>query len=109
VNGKTDEQVSATHGVSTHTLNNWKKQLLATGNLDKKKTERKSGTPYKYKPEVIKEKLDKSKASTPAATTKDDKAQPVNTTKPPDSGKTDTVPKDPKTKFKKDKKKKKKF
>ena len=61
VNGQTDEQISAKHGVSVYTINNWKKLLLATGSLDKRKVKRKSGTPYKYKPEKIAELLDKNK------------------------------------------------
>ena len=60
VNGYTDEQVSAKHGVSTYTLNNWKKLLLTTKSLDKKKVVRKSGTPYKYTPEKIGALLAKS-------------------------------------------------
>ena len=70
VNGQTDEQVSAKHGVSTYTLNNWKKLLLKTGSLDKKKVKRKSGTPYKYTPEKIGTLLDMSTASTVSEPTK---------------------------------------
>ena len=62
VNGHSDEQVSAKHGVSTYTLNNWKKLLLTTGSLEKKKVKRKSGKPYKHTPEKIGSLLDKSKA-----------------------------------------------
>ena len=62
VNGHSDEQVSAKHGVSTYTLNNWKKLLLATGSLEKKKVKRKSGKPYKHTPEKIGSLLDKSKS-----------------------------------------------
>lgn len=70
VNGQTDEQVSAKHGVSTYTLNNWKKLLLATGSLDKKKVTRKSGTPYKYTPDKIGAILDKSTTPTISEPTK---------------------------------------
>ena len=64
VNGQTDEQVSAKHGVSVYTLNNWKKLLLATGSLEKKKVKRKSGIPYKYTPEKMGVLLNKSKTPT---------------------------------------------
>ena len=62
VNGHSDEQVSAKHGISTYTLNNWKRLLLTTGNLEKKKVKRKSGKPYKHTPEKIGALLGKSKA-----------------------------------------------
>ena len=79
VNGQTDEQVSAKHGVSTYTINNWKKLLLTTGSLDKKKVERKSGTPYKYTPEKMGVLLDKSKTSAASeATTKKESSPPQN-------------------------------
>ena len=53
VNGYTDEQVSAKHGISIYTLSNWKKLLLTNGSLEKKRVKRKSGIPYKYTPEKI--------------------------------------------------------
>ena len=62
VNGYSDEQVSEKHGVSTYTLNNWKKLLLATGSLEKKKVKRKSGKPYKHTPDKIGALLEKNKA-----------------------------------------------
>jgi transposase-like protein len=127
VNGKTEQQISETHGVSTHTLNNWKKRLLDTGNLDKKKTERKSGIPYKYKPEMIKAMLEKSKIIEPAKDSKDDKvtsskpaktlkgtfkagnAQPPKPLKAPKNGKAqDFLVTSKPQKSKKEKKKKKK-
>jgi transposase-like protein len=101
VNGQTDEQVSAKHGVSTYTLNNWKKLLLTTGGLDKKKVERKSGTPYKYTPEKIKEQLDKSRTSESNLAAKDVKSQDAAKG---NEDQASTKSKDPK----KDKKKKKK-
>jgi len=75
VKGHSDEQVSAKHGVSTYTLNNWKKLLLSTGSLEKKKVKRKSGKPYKHTPEKIgslldKSKVDKNKPSTDSKSTK---------------------------------------
>ena len=76
VNGYTDEQVSAKHGVSTYTLNNWKKLLLTTKSLDKKKVVRKSGTPYKYTPEKIGALLAKS-TTTPVT------KEPTKTSNPP--------------------------
>ena len=58
--GHTDTEVSTKTCVSKQTVGNWKKLLFATGSLEKKKVKRKSGTPYKYKPDKIKELLDKS-------------------------------------------------
>ena len=65
IDGYTDEQISAGLGVSTHTIGNWKRLLLSTGSLEKKPVRRKSGTPYKYKPEKLKVFLDKSLLSEP--------------------------------------------
>ena len=59
--GYTDEQISDMLDVSKYTVSNWKKLLFATGSLHKKKVKRKSGKPYKYTPEKIKELLDKDK------------------------------------------------
>jgi len=103
VSGKTDVEVSAKHGMSKYTLNSWKKRLLDTGTLEKKKTERKSGKPYKYKPEKMKELLDKSKSSESAKVSKADKAQSSDGTKAQDTAWTSKK----KKKSKKDKKKKK--
>ena len=61
--GYTDDQVSAKTGVSKQTIGNWKKLLFATGSLEKKPVKRKSGIPYKYKPDKIKELLNKSPKS----------------------------------------------
>ena len=58
--GHTDSEVSKKLNLSTQTIGNWKKLLFTTGSLEKKKVKRKSGTPYKYKPDKIKEYLDKS-------------------------------------------------
>ena len=59
--GLTDEQIrSATGGVSTQTIGNWKKLLFTTGSLQKKKVNRPSGIAYKYTPDKIKTLLDKS-------------------------------------------------
>lgn len=58
--GYTDDEISEMLGISKNTLGNWNKLLFTTGNLDKKKVSRRSGKPYKYTPEKIKEFLDKS-------------------------------------------------
>ena len=60
-NGLTDSQVSEKTGVSKQTIINCKKLLFTTGSYDK--AVRKSGKPYKYTPEKIKECLDKLKKS----------------------------------------------
>ncbi|MCL2034478.1 MAG: hypothetical protein FWG94_07075 [Oscillospiraceae bacterium] len=62
-NGASDDEITAKFGMSKQTLGNWKKLLFTTGSLEKKKVKRKSGNPYKYKPEKIKALLDKSKTS----------------------------------------------
>ena len=96
--GHTPVEVSAKTGVSPQTVNNWKKLLFTTGNLQKKKVHRPSGIAYKYKPDKIKELLDKSPKSPQAATSESSKSQ---------SGSLIIfTPSKPK---KKDKKKKKKF
>ena len=69
VNGHTDEEVSAKHGVSKYTLSNWKKLLLTNGSLEKKKVKRKSGIPYKYTPVKIESLLDKCKTPTTSEAT----------------------------------------
>jgi hypothetical protein len=75
-NGLSDEQVSEKLDISKHTLGSWKKLLFDTGSLDKKIVKRKSGTPYKYTPDKIKEHLDKSKSkSNTEDSPKDSKAQ----------------------------------
>jgi transposase len=85
--GYTDEQVSEKFDVSKHTIGNWKKLLFETGSLEKKKVKRKSGKPYKYTPDKIKELLskDKSKPETDskdnAPALKSDKEQSVQKTK----------------------------
>jgi len=70
-NGLSDDQVCNKLGVSKQTLGNWKKLLFATGSLDKKKTKRKSGTPYKYTPNKIAELLGKSQTLDTSASSKD--------------------------------------
>ena len=65
IDGYTDEQISAGLGVSTHTIGNWKRLLLSTGSLEKKPVRRKSGTPYKYKPEKLKVFLDGNQSPEP--------------------------------------------
>ena len=74
-NGLTEAQVSEKVGVSKQTVGNWKKLLFATGGIEKKKVERKSGKPYKYTPEKIGALLDKTQKSDSATVSKDDKAQ----------------------------------
>jgi len=59
--GITDDNISKKMGVSKQTIGNWKKLLFTTGSLNKKKTKRKSGTPYKYTPDKIGEFLNRSK------------------------------------------------
>jgi len=75
-NGLTDTEVSTKTGISKHTIAGWKKLLLTTGSLEKKKVKRKSGKPYKYKPEKIGALLDKRKESGTTAS-KDDKVQAI--------------------------------
>ena len=72
--GLTDDAISAKLGVSPFTLRNWKKQLFITGSLDKKKVKRKSGKPYKYKPEKIKELLEKKPKPEKSAADKSSKS-----------------------------------
>ena len=61
--GITDNEVCSKLGVSKNTLVNWKKRLFTTGSLEKDKVIRKSGNPYKYKPNKIKELLEKNQLS----------------------------------------------
>ena len=95
--GHTDTEVSTKTGVSKQTVGNWKKLLFTTGSLEKKRVKRKSGTPYKYKPDKIKELLNKS-------------PKPPKAASEPSKSKSSSLIllSSPKTK-KKDKKKKKKF
>ena len=58
--GMTDDEVSLKLNISKHTIRKWKRLLFTTGKLDKKKTARESGKPYKYTPEKIKECLEKN-------------------------------------------------
>jgi len=58
--GKTDKEVSAKLNISIYTLRNWKKLLFTTGSIEKKKSNKRSGKPYKYTPEKIKELLEKN-------------------------------------------------
>lgn len=75
IDGYTDEQIGESLGISKHTIGNWKKLLLTTGSLEKKKVNRKSGTPYKYKPEKLEEALNKSQLSEMLADSHKDKAK----------------------------------
>jgi hypothetical protein len=102
VNGQTDQQVSAKHGVSTHTLISWKKLLLTTGSLDKKKVNRKSGTPYKYKPDKLKDQLDKSSSTSLPTAPKESKDSKKAKDTP--AAKATSKPKVPKANDKKKKK-----
>ena len=61
--GLTNEEVGDKLGISKHTIGNWKRRLFSTGNIEKKKATRKTGKPYKYTPDKIKELLDKNKTS----------------------------------------------
>ena len=58
--GMTDAEVSAKLNISTHTLRNWKRLLFTTGSIEKKKSPKKPGKPYKYSPEKITELLEKN-------------------------------------------------
>ena len=98
--GQTNSQVKEMTGVSTQTLNNWKKLLFTTGSLQKKKINRPSGKPYKYTPDKIKALLNKS-AKPPKATA----SEPA---KSKSSGQILLSPQKPKKDKKKDKKKTKK-
>jgi len=89
LDGHTEEQITAKLGVSKHTLGNWKRLLLATGSLEKKKVKRKSGTPYKYKPEKLKALLDESRSSETVTASKDSKAQGSSKAKGSKKGKKD--------------------
>ena len=77
--GLTDSEVGKMLGVSKETILGWKKLLFTTGSLEKKKVERKSGTPYKYQPEKIKSLLEKQPK--PATLTKSAVSQPSKTKK----------------------------
>ena len=74
-NGLNDDEVSKRTGISKYTLGTWKKLLFDTGSLEKKKVERKSGKPYKYTPEKIKEMLEKSKSPVVTKSPKGNKTQ----------------------------------
>ena len=69
-NGLGDKEIAAKTGVSTQTINNWKKLLFATGSVEKKKAIKHS-KPYKYAPEKIGALLDKSKKSEATLTSND--------------------------------------
>ena len=58
--GLADDAVCKELDIRRETLRSWKKLLFDTGSLEKKKL-KKSGRPYKYKTEKIKELLEKSK------------------------------------------------